>query len=316
MGVLFFQHVPFLCLPDAHVGDHLFKEAIAGVLRFHTRVLVTHQLHFLPHVDRVIVMDKGRITHQGTYDQLCAEGVQFASLVAPTEPEGFGARNSGNLNGTPGPDNDYHMLPSMLQLFAHRFRGSDGTDISASLFTPIHSLAATFLSASTRNLPVATVQSGGAVAGRTVVLEAGKAIESEERYTGVVGGAVYKQLIACLGGWKFVGAFLAVALLREGCRTASSLWIAEWSDSPTSKTSRQLAVYVALGLAVALAACVRNFAWFHACVTASKKLHDRMLGAVLRAPMSWFNATPLGRISSRFSGDLEVVDSVSAFRLR
>jgi ATP-binding cassette, subfamily C (CFTR/MRP), member 1 len=33
---------------DAHVGDHLFHEAVCGVLKRHTRVLVTHQLQFLP----------------------------------------------------------------------------------------------------------------------------------------------------------------------------------------------------------------------------------------------------------------------------
>lgn len=33
-----------------------------------------------------------------------------------------------------------------------------------------------------------------------------------------------------------------------------------------------------------------------------------MLWSVLRAPMAFFNATPLGRITARFSVDVNVVD--------
>jgi hypothetical protein len=51
--------------PDSHVGEHLFSEAIKGALKDHARVLVTHQLQFLPLVDRVIVLGSGgTIMHQ------------------------------------------------------------------------------------------------------------------------------------------------------------------------------------------------------------------------------------------------------------
>ena len=68
---------------DAHVGSHLFNEAITS---FHknkdkgshkgshppTRVLVTHQTQFLSSeaVDRVILMERGRISCVGPYSEL------------------------------------------------------------------------------------------------------------------------------------------------------------------------------------------------------------------------------------------------------
>lgn len=58
---------------DAHVGKHLFEHAICGSLRHKTRILVTHALHFLPHVDRIITIDHGRIIQQGTYEELMAD---------------------------------------------------------------------------------------------------------------------------------------------------------------------------------------------------------------------------------------------------
>jgi hypothetical protein len=45
------------------VGRQLFEEAICGLIGDRTRLLVTHQLQFLPAADVVVVMDGGRVTH-------------------------------------------------------------------------------------------------------------------------------------------------------------------------------------------------------------------------------------------------------------
>ena len=50
---------------DAHVGKHIFEQCLRGALIGKTVIFVTHQSHFLPHADKIIVIDKGVITHQG-----------------------------------------------------------------------------------------------------------------------------------------------------------------------------------------------------------------------------------------------------------
>src|SRR4051812_27778760 len=50
-------------------------------LKSKTRVLVTHQLNLLDKVDRVVVMDKGRIVASGTFADLQTQGVNFLSIL-------------------------------------------------------------------------------------------------------------------------------------------------------------------------------------------------------------------------------------------
>lgn len=60
---------------DAHIGESVFQNVITCSLAGKTRILVTHALHFLPLVDRIIVMDNGKIMEEGTYNELLdAEG--------------------------------------------------------------------------------------------------------------------------------------------------------------------------------------------------------------------------------------------------
>ena len=68
---------------DSHVGKHIFDEVIGnkGILKSKTRVLVTHGISFLPHVDQIVVVDDGEIREQGTYHELLAKKGAFAEVL-------------------------------------------------------------------------------------------------------------------------------------------------------------------------------------------------------------------------------------------
>lgn len=48
---------------------------------FQTRILVTHNLTLLPHIDLIIVMEEGRISQMGTYQELISKRANFADLI-------------------------------------------------------------------------------------------------------------------------------------------------------------------------------------------------------------------------------------------
>ena len=52
-----------------------------------------------------------------------------------------------------------------------------------------------------------------------------------------------------------------------------------------------------------------NSFWIVLCsLVAAKRLHNSMLGSMLRAPMSFFHGNPIGRIINRFSKDTADID--------
>ncbi|KAI1286714.1 ATP-binding cassette sub-family C member 3 [Halotydeus destructor] len=68
---------------DSHVGKHIFDEVIGpkGVLKDTTRILVTHKVALLPHVDEIVVMKDGRISEHGSYHELLQRKGAFADFL-------------------------------------------------------------------------------------------------------------------------------------------------------------------------------------------------------------------------------------------
>ena len=57
---------------DAHVAKHLFHKLIGpeGLLNRSTRIIVTHNLSFLSLMDRIILLEEGKIVLEGSYEEI------------------------------------------------------------------------------------------------------------------------------------------------------------------------------------------------------------------------------------------------------
>jgi ATP-binding cassette, subfamily C (CFTR/MRP), member 1 len=55
---------------DSNVKKSIFNKLFLGELKNKTRILVTHAVEFLSKVDRIIIMEKGRVKYIATYDDL------------------------------------------------------------------------------------------------------------------------------------------------------------------------------------------------------------------------------------------------------
>jgi len=56
---------------DVNVGEFIFKNAILGSLKDKTRLIITHNISYLKHFDKIIFMDNGEVHYFGDYETLC-----------------------------------------------------------------------------------------------------------------------------------------------------------------------------------------------------------------------------------------------------
>eukprot|EP00658_Telonema_sp_P-2_P049719 TRINITY_DN3784_c0_g1_i1.p1 TRINITY_DN3784_c0_g1~~TRINITY_DN3784_c0_g1_i1.p1 ORF type:complete len:606 (-),score=132.51 TRINITY_DN3784_c0_g1_i1:389-2206(-) len=115
-------------------------------------------------------------------------------------------------------------------------------------------------------------------------------------------------------GWGRVAIAAVLGVVTYTTYAACDLWLARWVqedyESGTSASEAQVYGFVyAAGCFAQLGMVLLTSGYNgHLSVRASRSMHDDCLWSVLHAPMSWFEATPSGRILSRFSGDLSIVD--------
>lgn len=69
-----------LAAVDAHVAAHIFKHCILGLLSKKTVILCTHHTKYLKAADHVVVMDHGRITHQGIPAEILTKETVMSQL--------------------------------------------------------------------------------------------------------------------------------------------------------------------------------------------------------------------------------------------
>jgi len=110
---------------------------------------------------------------------------------------------------------------------------------------------------------------------------------------------------------------LLLLILSRGSNIATNLWLSWWiSDKFHRSSSFYIGVYVGLGFIQALLLFAFSIVLSVTATNSSKEMFRQAITRVLRAPISFFDTTPLGRIINRFSSDVEIMDNNLADSLR
>jgi ATP-binding cassette subfamily C (CFTR/MRP) protein 1 len=142
-------------------------------------------------------------------------------------------------------------------------------------------------------------------------------MQQEERATKSVSWEVWIEYIKA-GGGIWVGPLVFVLLvLSQGANIVTSLWLSYWtSDKFGYSEGAYIGAYAAFGFSQALFMFFFSFAVSIFGTRAGKVMLHRAITRVLRAPMSFFDTTPLGRITNRFSKDIDVMDNTITDAMR
>ncbi|KAF9585713.1 hypothetical protein BGW38_001093 [Lunasporangiospora selenospora] len=144
--------------------------------------------------------------------------------------------------------------------------------------------------------------------GRAERLDLGYGVKSRDR---ISGWAVTKAYLRKGTGMGLSIAVIIIFLATHGLRIFSDYWLRfTVGVDAESDYKYYLSVYGGLVTAVVLGAYGRAF--FLSWVTFKKSIayHDRIFRKIMRAPMSYFDVTPLARILNAFARHMSVVDEV------
>ncbi|KAK9726449.1 hypothetical protein RND81_05G216000 [Saponaria officinalis] len=285
---------------DAQTASFLYKEFILTALASKTVIFVTHQVEFLPAADMILVLREGRIVQAGIYDELLQAGTDFNALV-----------------------DAHHEAIEAMDIFNHPSEESDEGSIA-------HNDVDDFCNETTirtGNL-VKEVQASLSSPDLKAIKEKKKAkrskkkqlVQDEERERGKVSMKVYLSYMAAAYKGLLIPLIILSQTLFQLLQIASSWWMA-WanpqtaSDHPKTSNVTIIVVYMALAFGSSWFVFVRALLVATFGLAAAQKLFTKMLTCIFRAPMSFFDSTPAGRILNRVSVDQSVIDLDIPFRL-
>lgn len=240
---------------DAHVGRHIFDNAICGLLKDKCRILATHQLHVLSRCDRIVWMEEGRIRTVDTFSNLMNNDEGFQKMMASTAQEEK-VEEEAEVNGG--------------EIEDHKKDAKKRKD-----------------------------QKRGAAL-----------MQAEERAVKSVSWSVYAAYIRASGSIFFGPLVILMLIISQGANITTSLWLSWWTSNKFGFSMGQyIGVYAALGVVQALMMFVFSVTLSILGTRASKVMLNQSMTRVLRAPMRFFDTTPLGRITNRFSKDVDIMDN-------
>ncbi|KAF3638734.1 ABC transporter C family member 10 [Capsicum annuum] len=139
-------------------------------------------------------------------------------------------------------------------------------------------------------------------------------IKQEERESGYTGIKPYKHyLVQSNGLFHLLLAIFSHLLFMVGQLGQNLLLAADLQSSRTTMFNLIL-VYSSIGFGMSLTLFIRSYAVIDLGLKSSKSIFTKLLTSIFRAPMSFYDSTPLGRILSRLSSDLSVLDLDMSFR--
>ncbi|PKA56279.1 ABC transporter C family member 10 [Apostasia shenzhenica] len=140
-------------------------------------------------------------------------------------------------------------------------------------------------------------------------------IKKEEKDTGDAGLKPYLQYLNQNKGFLYSTLAALSHIIFISGQISQNSWMAANVQNPKVSTLRLISVYLAIGCSTAIFLLSRSVFVVILGLQSSKSLFSQLLNSLFRAPMSFFDSTPLGRILSRVSSDLSIVDLDVPFSL-
>lgn len=288
---------------DAAIGPH-------GLLKGKTRLLATHHLSFLSEVDQVVVLKNGVVEHVGDYETLSRAGLLGDDLFRSSSEEGYSSEEGVSEDGATLENTTEDGAAAKGK--KRKITSKEGATIEEAVVNKKVLLSVPSKDSAKQRLS-RTVSKVSEVDDENKLekqMEAARLIEDEEYEVGQVSWRTYGRYIRQLGLALF-GLAVAAEFCVGLCEVGANYWLSHWTSEANVTRAQHRAnlnVYIGVVAAEAVAILVGSVIIFGAAYRAAIRLHRDLLHSVLRAPLVFFDTTPIGRILNRFSRDMSDVD--------
>ncbi|XP_029594394.1 multidrug resistance-associated protein 7 [Salmo trutta] len=283
-----------LAAVDSDVAHHLMERCIMGILRSKTRILCTHRIEFVDKADVVILMDNGTIIKTGTPEEVLPlveavpkkrkndSNAKEKDAIEREEEQGlsnelFAEEESSLSRG------EQKAVGGLAWKVYHTYWRAVGGALAVSI------LLSLLLMQASKNVSdwwlshwISNLRNNGSA--QSVLMPA---YSSPHLLLFSPGGLMYPVNI------------------METTAFANM----------SSEVKFYLTVYGSIAGANTVFTAFRAFLFAFGGIRAASVVHNRLLDTVLKATVTFFDTTPLGRILNRFSSDLYSVDDTLPFFL-
>ncbi|KAK4880166.1 hypothetical protein RN001_008312 [Aquatica leii] len=259
---------------DAHVGKQIFYECIKEFLKDKTVILVTHQLQYLKHVDRIVLLDNGTIKAEGDFDELQKHLEEFSKSFKEYVTENKterGALKKAKKGMGEGNDEDQEIVKEQM------------TDGAVSKF----------------------VYKSYILAGANYTMVAFMVILFLTTQLLISGSAYFMTY------WVNMKQYSNNSIphfnnSEDGNSTNNDFTKEYYEDLDKS----YIYIYSLIIIVLIIASLSRSFLFYKICMKASENLHNSMFDSIIHATMRFFNTNSPGRILNRFANDMGAVDTI------
>lgn len=287
---------------DAHTAQFLVDECFRGkLLRGRTTVLVSHHVDLvLPAANFVVALGDGRVQ-----EACSARRAHVASLVAlasPVQPKAQLEETTSPKSNRPRSTSIEGVLDTLVDLNASAEPPSVNKPLAHEDFDKV-----------AEEEWEADVLPESGTEHRVLYQE-------EHQAVGHVHSSHYWMMIKAAGGIPY-WVFMAVLLFGAQALSVSVNWIMKtWTADPDqAHLLYYVTLYVTTSLLLIVVGSLR-WVWMYGIdllgvgfySAGTKKIHRRFFDAMTRAPLSFFESTPAGRILNVFAQDMRRLDTQSA----
>ncbi|CAN1161873.1 ABC transporter C family member 8, partial [Linum perenne] len=132
--------------------------------------------------------------------------------------------------------------------------------------------------------------------------------EEEEKEIGDAGLKPYFDYLTVSKGTLLLSLAVILQITFIALQVASTYWLAFAIDIPGLRNGTLIGVYALVSTLCAVFVYLRSLVTTYLGLRASKSFFSGFINAIFKAPMSFFDSTPVGRILTRASSDMSILD--------